>query len=313
MNSKTKIALLAMQRYSWEQGTAMQAFLEAGDMDIVVPMAQEAVYRGIADGRTAQIGDNLAVTDPCSTGEGILEAYRATRDATLKEGLDKLKKWILQDAPRSKKGIVYHLTNEPEFWADSMYMLPPFLAAIGEYDECLKQIYGYLDALLDPQKHLVRHRWNEEKQIFINPAFWGGGNGWTLAGLARVIDLLPESYAEEKQKLIEIEKQILEEILPYLRPDGMFYDILDSDQSFAEINCSQMTAYTIYKGVGSGWLSKEYLNFADKMRAAANEKVDQYGRVQEACGAPTFDKSGAAPEANAFYILMETAAEKCKR
>ena len=29
--ARAKIALLAMQRHSWEQGTAMQAFLEQGD------------------------------------------------------------------------------------------------------------------------------------------------------------------------------------------------------------------------------------------------------------------------------------------
>lgn len=311
MDSKVKIALLAMQRYSWEQGTAMQAFLEAGDMHIVFPMACEAVYRGIADGRTAQMGDSQAVTDPCATGEAILIAYQETQDETLKVGLQKLVDWAVRTAPRSKKGIVYHLTNEPEFWADSLYMLPPFLAAVGEYEESLKQIRGYLEALMDPQTHLIRHRWDEEKQEFIDPAFWGSGNGWTLAGLARVIDLLPASYESEKENLINIARQILQSMLPYLRSDGLFYDILDDAESFVETNCAQMVAYTVYRGVKSGWLSREYLEIADKMRAAANEKIDVYGRVQGACGAPGFDKSGVSPEANAFYILMETAAEKC--
>lgn len=311
MNSKVKIALLAMQRYSWEQGTAMQAFLEAGDMHIVIPMAYEAVYRGIADGRTAQMGDSQAVTDPCATGEAILAAYQETKDETLKIGLEKLMDWALNMAPRSKKGIVYHLIDEPEFWADSLYMLPPFLAAVGEYEESLKQIWGYLEALMDPQMHLIRHRWNEEKQEFTDPAFWGSGNGWTLAGIARVINVLPESYISEKQKLAGIAKQILEGMLPYLRSDGLFHDILDDTDSFVETNCSQMVAYTIYRGIKSGWLSDEYMDLADQMRAAANKKVDLYGRIQGACGAPGFDKSGVSPEANAFYILMETAAEKC--
>lgn len=311
MNTKVKIALLAMQRYSWEQGTAMQAFLEAGDMEVVIPMAYEAVYRGIPDGRAAQMGDSQAVTDPCATGEGILEAYRATKDETLKEGLDRLVRWALKDAPRSEKGIVYHLVNEPEFWSDSLYMLPPFLAAVGEYDESLKQIYGYLEALMDPETHLISHRWNEEKREFIRKAFWSTGNGWTLAGIARVIDALPDSYREEKRRLADTGKSILDSMLPYMRPDGLFYDVLDDPTSFVETNCSQMTAYTIYRAVKSGWLSEAYLDAANKMRAAAKKKTDQYGRVHGACGAPTFDKSGDSPEANAFAVLMEAAAEKC--
>lgn len=311
MISKVKTALLAMQRYSWEQGTAMQAFLEAGDMDVVIPMAYEAVYRGIPDGRTAQIGMELAVTDPCATGEAILAAYRATKDERLKAGLDGLVNWVLRDAPRSEKGILYHLTQEPEFWSDSLYMLPPFLAAVGEYEESLKQIDGYLEALMDPKTHLISHRWNEEKREFVHEAFWGSGNGWTLAGIARVIDALPDSYAEDKRRLADIEKTILDGLLSYMRSDGLFYDIVDDPSSFVETNCSQMAAYAIYRGVSSGWLSECYLDAANQMRAAAKSKVDRYGRVHGACGAPTFDKPGESAEANAFYILMETAAGKC--
>lgn len=312
MKEKIKIALLAMQRYSWEQGTAMQAFLEAGDMDVVIPMAYEAVYRGIPDGRTAQMGDSSAVTDPCATGEAILEAYRVTKDETLKDGLDKLINWALHSAPRSDKGIVYHVMNEPEFWSDSLYMLPPFLAAVGEYEESLKQIYGYLDALMDPQTHLISHRWNEKEKVFIRKDFWSTGNGWTLAGIARVIDALPEEWADEKEKLINLEVSILDSILPYMREDGLFYDVLDNPDSFVETNCSQMIAYTIYRGIKAGWLPEKYIGAANKMRDAARRKTDCYGRVHGACGAPMFDKSGESPEANAFAILMETAAEQCE-
>lgn len=310
MNVKEKIALLAMQRYSWEQGTAMQAFLEAGDMDVVIPMAYEAVYRSIPDGRTAQMGDSASVTDPCSTGEAILEAYRITGDEALKNGLEKLKNWALYTAPRSEKGIVYHVMDAPEFWSDSFYMLPPFLAAIEEYEESLKQIYGYLDALMDPETHLISHRWDEGKQEFIRQAFWSTGNGWALAGLARVIDVLPDSYGSEKKKLIDITVKILDSMLPYMREDGLFYDVLDDSTTFVETNCAQMTAYTIYRGIKSGWLSESYLDTANKMRSAAKKKTDKYGRVHGACGAPYFDKSGESPEANAFAILMDTAAEK---
>ncbi len=52
--NKVKRVLLSMQRYSWEQGTAMQAFLEAGDMDTVICMAYEPraefLYRSVNAG-----------------------------------------------------------------------------------------------------------------------------------------------------------------------------------------------------------------------------------------------------------------------
>ncbi|MBV8276885.1 MAG: glycosyl hydrolase, partial [Verrucomicrobia bacterium] len=42
-----KLALLSMQRNSWEQGVAMDAFFEQGDRDVVIALAKEAAYRRI--------------------------------------------------------------------------------------------------------------------------------------------------------------------------------------------------------------------------------------------------------------------------
>ena len=40
---KAKIAMLCMQRASWEQGVASQAMIELGEKDIIVLMGKEAV------------------------------------------------------------------------------------------------------------------------------------------------------------------------------------------------------------------------------------------------------------------------------
>lgn len=310
MLEKVKRSLLCMQRYPWEHGTAMQAFLEAGDMEIVTAMAAEAAYRRIEDGRVAQIGDTFSVTDPCCAGEGLLAAYRETGDPELKNAFDGLLKWAMEGAPRNAQGVVYHRADAPQFWSDSMYMLPPFLAVAGEYDACLHQIRGYLAALMDPETHLMRHMWDDEKKCFVRSALWGTGSGWTAAGLARVIALLPETYEKERREMIKIAREILDGMLRYVRDDGLFYDVLDDPGSFPETNTGQMAAYTIFRGMAEGWLPEEYLEAAQKMRRAAMRKVDAYGRVQGACGAPTFDKSGSSPEANAFFILMESAAHR---
>jgi hypothetical protein len=46
------------------------------------------------------------------------------------------------------------------------------------------------------------------------------------------------------------------------------------------------------------------------MRKAANEQVDYLGYVQKVCGVPNFDRQYVAPEGQAFYLLMETAARE---
>jgi len=75
-----------------------------------------------------------------------------------------------------------------------------------------------------------------------------------------------------------------------------------------ETNLSQMLAYTIYRGIKSRWLLADLKPYADKMRNAAQNKVDEFGLVQGVCGAPNFNSVGVAPEGQAFFLLMESAA-----
>jgi len=304
---KVKQAALTMQRYSWEQGVLAQAFLEDGDARTTILMAKEAALRQIADGRCAQIGAPCAVTDPCAIGEALIFACEQTEDPALMAAKDRLLHWALQDAPRSGQGLVYHLDNGPEIWVDSFYMLPPFLARAGYYDEALRQMDGYWALLLDEEKHLLSHRWDDGAKTFIRKDVWGVGNGWAAAGMARVIALLPDDYAQARERLAQRVKTLLDAALPLLRPDGLFHDVLDDATAFPEINCGQMLAYTIYRGVQGGWLKEEYLPAAERIRAAAMKCVDEWGLVQPVCGAPHFDAPGVATEGQAFFILMESA------
>jgi rhamnogalacturonyl hydrolase YesR len=308
--AKVKTALLAMQRYSWEQGTAMQAFLEQGDMDIVIAMAKEAAYRQIADGRAASIGNQNAVTDPCAVGEALLAACKETGDPALKKGYEALLEWALHKAPRNKDGVVYHVESKPQFWSDSMYMLPPFLAAAGHYDEALVNLYGYWDALYDPQAKLMGHIWDDGAKTFVRKAHWGGGNGWTLAAFARLYDLLPDNYEKDKTRIAEMGRTLADAVLAHIRKDGLFHDIIDDTETFVETNLAQMLAYTLYRGVYSKWLPESYRQAAENLYAAAKKKIDSFGLVQDCCGAPSFDKPGVAPEGQAFYLLMEAARAK---
>jgi len=311
---QVKMMTLAMQRYPWEHGVVAQAFLECGDEEETICLAREAVHRQIDDGRPAMIGDNITVTDPVVTGEPILFSYNKTGDPLFKKALEKLDEWVLKTAPRSADGILYHVMDKPEFWIDSVYMLPPYLAVTGKYEEAIKQIDGYWDALFIAEKNLLGHMYNEREKKFIRSDVWGVGNGWALAGIMRVILALPENMKKEKEKLLDKVTTLLDGALPYMREDGLFYDVLDNPETFVETNFPQMAAYTIYKGLAAGLLDKNrYLEPADKMRAAANTKIDRYGLVMEVCGAPSFDLSGYASEGQAFYMLMETAAAEYKR
>lgn len=308
--TKAKLALLAMQRHSWEQGVAMQGFLEQGDMDVVIAMAKEAAYRHHPDGRTAVFDGDTASTDPCSVGEALLAAANMTGDAELSAAHERLLNWALNLAPTNNDGIVYHFANSTQFWIDSMYMLPPFLASAGHYTSAIKQIDGYCQVPFHPKKKMFSHQWDDSKKEFVREDAWGVGNGWALAGITRVIAMLPQEFEADRQRLIHFLIQLIDTILTYMTPDGLFHDVIDNPDTFLEVNLSQMLAYTLFRGMKEGWLNTSYLTYAETLRNAANRELDQYGFVHNVCGAPNFDAPGIAPEGQAFYLLMEAAANK---
>lgn len=311
INEKTdrvKNALLCMQRHSWEQGTAAQAFLEMGDEDIVILMAKEAVVRQLGDGRLAVMNNTVAVTDPASVGEALLFAARATGEAELADAAGRMLHYLLYTAPRAGNGAILHLNDKPEVWVDSFYMSPPFLAAAGHHREAFEQIGLYRELLLDREKSVFSHIWNDGSRSFTRKDFWGVGNGWALAGMTRVMRVLPGTMQREKSLLVGYIRETLDGCIAYMREDGLFHDVIDDPSTFVETNTSQMLAYTIYRGMTGGWLDGAYKEYADKMRRAANDKVDRFGLVQGVCGSPDFNSPGTASEGQAFYLLMETAA-----
>jgi unsaturated rhamnogalacturonyl hydrolase len=305
-----KLALLSMQRNSWEQGVAMDAFFEQGDREVVIALAKEAAHRRIPDGRLAMIRPDEGITDSCSVGEALIFSFRETDDKDLGDACDALLNWALKSAPRNPDGIVYHVPNRPEFWVDSMYMLPPYLAAAGHPEEALRQIYGYCTALFDRETGLFSHMWDDERQVFVRKDFWGVGNGWAVAGLARTIDLLPETMSSQKQELVRMAGALVDSLLRYKRSDWLFHDVIDDPGSFVEVNLSQMLAYTIYRGLVAGWLSGDYESSARSLRQVVSEKVDRFGLVQGVCGSPGFDKPGVAAEGQSFYLLLDAVAQR---
>lgn len=238
-------------------------------------------------------------------------ACERTGDAALIAAKDRLLNWALSGAPRSAKGIVYHLLDRREFWVDSLYMLPPFLARAGCYDEAVRQIDGWWEALCDESKGLLAHRWDDGEGRFVRRDAWGVGNGWALAGLTRVAAMLPDSRAAERGRMTGRVRALLDAVLRHQRGDGRFHNVLDDADTFPEVNCGQMVAYAIYRGISAGWLETSYLDAAERCRDAAVRSVDPYGFVRGACGLPDFERPGIAPEAQAFFILMEAAREKC--
>ncbi len=307
IRAKVRQAMLCMQRDAWEQGVAAQAMLESGERDLVILLAREAVLRQDADGRLATISCWAGVTDAAANGQAVLWAAAETKDARLQAAADKMLDYLLRKAPRTADGTLFHVSDKPQVWVDSLFMAPPFLARAGHHAEAVRQIEGMRRRLVEPGKNLFSAVWDEGRQAFERRDFWGVGNGWAVCGMTRVIQLLPGSLAADKKRLCGYVRAALDGCLPHLRADGLFHNVVDDAGSFVETNLSQMLAYAIYRGVADGWLPGAYLQKAALMRRAAWKQVDDSGLVQGVCGSPEFSAPGTATEGQAFFLLMEAA------
>jgi unsaturated rhamnogalacturonyl hydrolase len=307
--SKAMLAMLSMQRMAWEQGTASQALIAIGRRDLAILFAKDAMVRQTAEGRLGILGNDPGVTDPASNGEAVLLAWKETGEEKYKKAADLQYEYLKTRAPKTSDGVLHHVTYARQVWSDAAFMAPPFLALMGDFDEAVSQIEGFRKYLMDPDKKMYYHIWDEEKKDFARKKFWGGGNGWTAAGIAKIIDLLPESREDLRGKMTIYGKEVIDGCLAYMRTDGLFHDIIDDSDSFVETNLAQMLAFSIYSGIKAGWLGLSYKEKADIMRLAARAKVDDYGIVQGACGSPGFDRSGTSTEAQAFFLMMENASQ----
>jgi rhamnogalacturonyl hydrolase YesR len=305
-------ATIGMQRFNWEQGTVAQALLEMGEYDLMISFARAAIMRQ-TEGRFSVIAGNNPINDCASVGEAVLFAGKLTGDPLFLKGADEMLEVIKTTKHKNDDGIIYH-TQEPTRYimSDAFYMLPPFLAAANEFDEALKQIEGYRKYLYHPDDKLYSHMWDVPNKRFEREDYWGVGNGWTASGITRVIKHLPDSRMEDKKRMIGYVKEVVDGCLKYLRADGLFHNVINKPDTFIEVNLSQMISYTIFRGVKAGYIDSGYLNKAELMRKAANDRVDYLGYVNNVCGVPSFDRPYFAPEGQAFYLLMEKAAEDLK-
>lgn len=312
--SKRRITLaiaagMAMQRRDWEQGILAQAMLQAEEREKVILLTKAAIVQRTPDGRLGVVISG-SPTDPAMGGEAYARAAQWTGDAQIQNAVDGLLEWIRHKAPRSADGILYHVFDAPEMWSDGFNCAPPFLASMGYVDEAMVQIEGYRKRLWNTQKKLLAHIWDDGKQQMKDPNFWGGGNGWAAAGLARVIRMLPVDRRKDRESLADFGHQIIDGCLKYQRTDGLFHNVVDQPATFVETNLAQTLAFAVYEGVADGWLPSNYREHANRMRSAARKKMDDHGYVHGVCGAPDFDCPGNSTEGQSFCILMEAAGQK---
>jgi len=250
-----------------------------------------------------QPGPRLAHADDQAIGQTYLDLYARSHDPSMLTPI------------RARMDAVMQLPDDPNkplwWWCDALFMAPPVLVKLAH----ITGDHKYLDfmdhewwitsnLLYDPAAHLYYRdaTFLGKRQANGDGLFWSRGNGWVMAGLARVLAEMPQDYPT-RQKYITQFRQMAEEIASIQGSDGLWRPgLLDpSAYPLPETSGSAFNVYALAYGVNSGILDRaRYLPVIEKGWAGLVSHIYEDGRL--GCIQPI----GAAPgdySATASYVF----------
>jgi rhamnogalacturonyl hydrolase YesR len=169
------------------------------------------------------------------------------------------------------------LNNDYWWWADGLYMAMPVMTKLYR----ITQNPLYLEKQYEYFSYAKELMYDEESSLFYRDAkyiypkhqtanglkdFWARGNGWAFAGLARVLQDLPETDAH-KREYIELFRSMANALKNSQQSEGYWSrSLLDSKQAPGfETSGTAFFTYGFLWGLNNGILAKgEYADVVDK-------------------------------------------------
>ncbi|ODN76408.1 hypothetical protein L198_08092 [Cryptococcus wingfieldii CBS 7118] len=351
LQSRVYDVMNQISTHSWENGTKAQAILEAtypaysvfsssaplplpadfSDDDIpeLVDIARitmqqrpETNHSASARGGSTLLSDDAA-GDPASLGITILLANASTLDAQVNgvgysEAAEAELNYLLYDVPRTSSGAISHRADQPQLWADSAYMVPPFLAYYASLHSNLTllrtaydQISLYRDAL--QQDNML---WNhiEGGSGTTDAMDWATGNAWAMAGMLRVwATFYWSGFRDQLESQMSDLEDWIDEIFvattPYITSNGILRNYITDNSSFEDTSAS-----ALYAAVGLRLstlnISSTHLNTSLTLLSSASSYVNSSGFLTQTVNPLDFSHQATdsgSPEGQAFVVMAYAA------
>jgi unsaturated rhamnogalacturonyl hydrolase len=265
-----------------------QAAGDAGMMALV-GISGDSKYRdallAMGEANGWKPGPRLYNADDLAIGQAYAGLYFLYRDpkmiAPLRSRLD-----AILSAPPNVESLDFHQPNDQVTqlwsWCDSLFMAPPvwmqLFAATGDeryLDYAVKNWWRTTDYLYDPSEHLYFRdsTYFDRRETNGKKIFWSRGNGWVMAGLVRILQLLPANHPS-RARFERLFQEMAETILADQQPDGLWRaSLLDPDSyRLKESSGSGFYAYALAWGVNQGLL--DGAKFKPAIRKAWTALVD---------------------------------------
>lgn len=206
--------------------------------------------------------------DSGAMGASILDVYKDVKREEYKTYIENTAERITNGQVRIFDGtLVRTFPMDKTLWADDLYMSVPFLARMGEFtgdnkyfDDAVKQVLNFDKYLWDESKGIYYHcYYTNNKQNGV--AHWGRSNGWLVLSQIHLLDRLPKDHPN-RQDIIETLKKQLIGLSRYQSAEGLWHQLIDKPDSYAEASASAMFVQGFAKAVNEGWLEESYASVA---------------------------------------------------
>ena len=152
---------------------------------------------------------------------------------------------------------------------DDLYMIVPYWCRKAELlddakwlDRAIDESLHYFDYLWDENDKLMHCLWLKKDQGPYG-LYWGRGNGWYIMAVTDLLTFIPEDHPK-REAVLKDYRTFIEGIIARQGEDGLWRQLLDRPETYAETSCSGMFTYCILKGVNEGWLDAGYLEAGKK-------------------------------------------------
>lgn len=198
----------------------------------------------------------------------ILEVYKSVPDEAYKEYVTRGAKRLSEGQVRlADRTLVRTFPVDKTLWADDLYMSVPFLARMAVFtgadryfDDAINQVLNFDKYLWNPHNNLYYHCYYDSYKRN-GVAHWGRSNGWIVLAQLHLLDRLPKDHPHRPDIIHNLRKQLVG-LARYQDKDGLWHQLLDKPDSYAEASATAMFVQGFAKAVNEGWLERNYATVA---------------------------------------------------